>query len=170
MLRSLCSLSLLLFESFVCLSRVQSLHNDAKWQLLDVLQAWVVTVAQESTPTSTTSTERSSHESRTTPLCVNLVPLFPCRHARNPSRPRPQPRPQPPSLRRRGRSTVARGPRSAHRRTVEVPAAAVATVTAAAATTHRRPVPGELRRSVPEVAKSSRSTSPSAPCAQFSDE
>jgi len=135
-----------------------------------VLQASVVTVDRESTPTSTTNTERSSHESLTTPLCVNLVPLFPSRHARNPYRPRPQPRPQPPSLRRRGRSTVARGPRSAHWTTAVVPAAAVATVTAAEATARRRPVQGELQLSVPEVAKSSRSTSPNAPYAQFSDE
>ena len=128
----------------------------------------MVTVAPVSTQTSTTNTERSSHERPTSPLCANLVPSSPSRRVGTPFRPRPLPRSQLQLPRRRPRSTVVRR----HRTTTEAAPVAAAVAAATPVRRTRRRAPAELPRGVPRVAMAapSPSTSPSVPCARSSDD
>lgn len=133
-------------------------------------------MAQASTPISTTNTERSSPELPTTLLCVNLVLSSPSHHDKNSFQPPSSflPRPQRRSLRYRPGSTVVRRRSSARPATTELlPAAelALAVVTETGARgVRRRELQEELRGRVAAAARSNRSTSLSAPCAQYYDD
>ena len=132
-----------------------------------LLQRSVVTVAQVSTPTSTTSTARSSHGCPTTRQCPSLARLFLSRRGRNRPlyrRPRSPPRPL---LRRRRRPVVVRRQPRTH---LLIAAEAAAPTNAPRPTRRRAPVKLRLAVQPAAAAACNPSTSPGVRSASSSDD